>query len=157
MQAVSEYILRKTKLYRYVDHAGCIRVYLNHVQDEIRILSGYMIWSARYPKGRRLQWAWWCLKSPASQLFAQLVVQAQIKENIKALCHWSLWGETSGFPSQRASNFFHLMMSSWAAVSITDVWLTICVNTVFLLSSTNMWNIKINEWRFEMINQFISA
>ena len=42
MQAVSEYILRKTKLYRYVDHAGCIRVYLDHVQDEIRILHGYI-------------------------------------------------------------------------------------------------------------------
>ena len=36
--------------------------------------------------------AWWRLKSPASRLF----VQAQIKENIKALCHWPLWGEFTG-------------------------------------------------------------
>ena len=34
----------------------------------------------------------WCLKSPASWLFAKLFVQMQIKENIKAL-HWPLWGE----------------------------------------------------------------
>ena len=38
---------------------------------------------------------------------AQLFVQAQIKENIKAPCHWPLWGESTGdhgFPSQKASN-----------------------------------------------------
>ena len=32
-------------------------------------------------------------------------IQAQIKENIKALRHWPLWGEFTGeFPTQRASN-----------------------------------------------------
>ena len=34
-------------------------------------------------------------------------VQSQIKENIKAPCHWPLWGEFTGdseFPAQRASN-----------------------------------------------------
>ena len=47
-------------------------------------------------------WAWWCHRSPVSQLF----VQAQMKENIKARRHWPLWGNplvTGGFPSQRAS------------------------------------------------------
>ena len=39
------------------------------------------------------QWAQWCLKSPASPLFAQLLVQEQIKENIKAPSHWLLCGE----------------------------------------------------------------
>ena len=34
------------------------------------------------------QWARWRLKWPASRLFAQTLVQAQIKENIKALRHW---------------------------------------------------------------------
>ena len=38
-------------------------------------------------------WARWRLKSPASRLFAQLFVHAQIKENIKAPRHWPLCGE----------------------------------------------------------------
>ena len=33
------------------------------------------------------------LKSPASRLFAQLFIRAQIKEDIKSLCHWPLCGE----------------------------------------------------------------
>ena len=33
-------------------------------------------------------WTLWCLKSRASGLFIQPLVQAQIKENIKAPCHW---------------------------------------------------------------------
>ena len=52
------------------------------------------------------------------RLFAQSFVQVQIKENIKAPRHWTLWGEppvTGGFPSQRPvhGKFFHLMTSSW--------------------------------------------
>ena len=49
----------------------------------------------------------WCLKSPASRLITQSFIQTQIKENIKALRHWSLCGEFTGpgeFPAQRASN-----------------------------------------------------
>ena len=38
-------------------------------------------------------WARWHLKSPASWLFIQPFIQAQIKENIKALRHWPLWRE----------------------------------------------------------------
>ena len=38
-------------------------------------------------------WARWRLKSPASRLFTQPFIQAQIKENIKALRHWPLCGE----------------------------------------------------------------
>ena len=48
--------------------------------------------------------SWWVrlrLKSPAPRLFTQPFIQAQIKENIKAPCHWPLWGE---FPTQRACN-----------------------------------------------------
>ena len=53
----------------------------------------------------------------ASQFFTQLFIQVQIKENIKALPHWPLWGEFTGdnwiphiqkvigeFPTQRACN-----------------------------------------------------
>ena len=52
-------------------------------------------------------WAWRRLKSPASQLFAQTFIQAQIKESIKAPRHWPLCGEfteTGEFPAQMASN-----------------------------------------------------
>ena len=36
---------------------------------------------------------WWRLKSPASRLFTQTFIQAQIKENIKVPRHWPLCGE----------------------------------------------------------------
>ena len=53
------------------------------------------------------QWARWRLKSPASPLFTQPFIQAQIKENIKALRHWlcaEKTPETGEFPAQLASN-----------------------------------------------------
>ena len=51
-----------------------------------------------------LLWARCRLKPLASRLFAQPFVQAQIKDNIKAPPHWSLWGEfIDEFPAQRAS------------------------------------------------------
>ena len=49
----------------------------------------------------------WRFKSPESQLLAQSCVQAQIKENLKALRHWPLWGEFTGarwIPRTKASN-----------------------------------------------------
>ena len=49
--------------------------------------------------------AGWRLRSPASRLFTQPFIQAQIKENIKAPGHWPLCREFTGeFPAQRASN-----------------------------------------------------
>ena len=42
------------------------------------------------------QWARWRLKSPAYRLFTQPFVQAQTKEDTKALRHWPLWGEFIG-------------------------------------------------------------
>ena len=48
-----------------------------------------------------LSWARLRLKSPASRLFTQAFIQAQIKENIKAPRHWPLLSE---FPAQRASS-----------------------------------------------------
>ena len=47
------------------------------------------------------------LKSPASRLFTQPLIQAAIKENIKAVRQWPLCGEFTGtgeFPAQMASN-----------------------------------------------------
>ena len=50
-------------------------------------------------------WAWLRLKSPASPLFIQPFIRAQIKENIKAPRHWPLCGEFTGdFPAQIASS-----------------------------------------------------
>ena len=47
-------------------------------------------------------------KWPASRVFAQAFIQAQIKENIKAMRHWPLLGKFTGdrceFPAQMASN-----------------------------------------------------
>ena len=54
-----------------------------------------------------VRWARWRLKSPASRLFTQPFIQAQIKENIKAQRHWPLCGEFTGdwwIPTQWASN-----------------------------------------------------
>ena len=64
-------------------------------------------------------WARWRLKSPASPLFTQLLVQAQMKENIKAPRHWPLCVEFTGdrwIPrtnGQLRGKYFHLMASSW--------------------------------------------
>ena len=38
----------------------------------------------------------WRIKSPASRLFSQSLIQAQIKENIKYPCHWPLCREFTG-------------------------------------------------------------
>ena len=35
-------------------------------------------------------------KSQGPRLFSKPFVQTQIKENIKALCNWPLWGESTG-------------------------------------------------------------
>ena len=75
--------------------------------SELFLLSAAQ-WALK-PDGREqysgVIWVRWCLKSLASRSFAQLFDQTQIKENITAPHHWSLWGEFTGeFASQRASN-----------------------------------------------------
>ena len=49
-------------------------------------------------------WVRLCLKSPASQLFTQPFIQAQIEENIKAPRLWPFWGEFTGH--RHAENVF---------------------------------------------------
>ena len=59
------------------------------------------------------------LKPPASRVFTQQFIQAQIKENFKAPRHWPLWGEFAGdrwiprTKGQWSGKCFHLMTSSW--------------------------------------------
>ena len=65
-------------------------------------------------------------------LFAQLSVQAQIKENIKAPRHWPLWGESGGFPHEGpvTPKMFPfddaIMISSTACVGISNAASNIC-------------------------------
>ena len=65
----------------------------------------------------------WRLKSPASRLFTQPFIQAQIKENIKAPRHWPLWGESTvdrwitRTKGEWRGKCFHLMTSSWYMVA----------------------------------------
>ena len=53
-----------------------------------------------------LQWARWCLKSPASRLFTT-VCWGPDQRNIKAPRHWPFWGDppvSDVLPSRRASD-----------------------------------------------------
>ena len=68
------------------------------------------------------------LKCECFLSFNQPFVQAQVKENFKAPCHWPLWGEfTSDWGishTQIANNaffFFHLVTSSWYSISYQPV------------------------------------
>ena len=65
------------------------------------------------------------MSTKASQITGVAIVyltvfQTQIKENIKASCHWPLWGEFTGgrwIPrpkGQQRGKCFHCMTSSWA-------------------------------------------
>ena len=65
----------------------------------------------------------WRLKSPASPLFTQLFIQAQVKENIKAPRH--RWPVNSRTNSQWRGKCFHLMTSSWFKASGTIPHMTI--------------------------------
>ena len=68
----------------------------------------------------------WRLKSPASRLFTQSFIRAQIKENIKAPRHWLLCGEFTGdrwIPranGQLRGKCFRLMTSSWLLLSLIN-------------------------------------
>ena len=72
-------------------------------------------------------WVKWCLKSLACELFTQPYVLTQIKENIKTLHQWPLWGELTGdcwVPSTKGQLFgkcFHLMTSSCCCPWLMDV------------------------------------
>ena len=62
-----------------------VRQQLQKIQERKR---KFIILTSKYAR--------WHLKSPASRLFTQPFIQAQIKENIKASRHWPLWEEFTG-------------------------------------------------------------
>ena len=86
-------------------------------------------------------WIRWRLKSPASRLFTQSFIQAQIKENTKVLRHWPLWGEFAGerwiprTKGQWRGKCFHLMTSSFNECFLTiqpaesETWMNDNTNT----------------------------
>ena len=64
----------------------------------IGMLTPYRLWAHKlFMKCITMtsKWVPWRLKSPASRLFTQPFVQAQIIENSKAPRHWPLWGEST--------------------------------------------------------------
>ena len=67
----------------------------------------------------------WRLKTPVSRLFAQPFIRAHIKENIKALRHWLLWGETTDdrwiHKGTVTRKMLHLMTSSCSALWCQDI------------------------------------
>ena len=93
------------------------------------------------------KWAWWRFKSPVSRLFTQPFIEAKIKENIKALRHWPLWGEFTGdqwiprTKRQLCGKCFHLMTSSWDEMFIIHLALSIFHDDVSLMIShfSTLW------------------
>ena len=71
----------------------------------------------------------WRPKSPASRLFTQSFIQAQINEHIKVPRHWPLCEEFIGdrwIPrtnGQLRGKCFHLMTSSWSIITRSLFWL----------------------------------
>ena len=61
-----------------------VRAYLHHTKEYTNTDDGHYS-DVLMARGS--------LKSPASRLFTQPFIQAQIKENNKAPRNWSLWGE----------------------------------------------------------------
>ena len=93
----------------------------------------------------------WHLKSPASRLFTQPFVQAQIKENIKAACHWPLWGEFTGdrwISVQRVNNaekcfhspHLHMYIAIWPET--IDIY--ICIYTWYEFGNKDCQQ---NQWK----------
>ena len=82
-------------------------------------------------------WERWRLKSPASPLLTQPLIQAQIKENIKAPRHWPLCGNsplTGEFPAQMASN-----------AKIVSIWWRHHVSTGRIFAGTPTFYIQYDE------------
>ena len=79
---------------------GSIQFYFFIYDDYMNITLWPHLWKSCWHCVNTLQWghnrARWRHKSPASRLFTQLFIQAQIKENIKAPRHWPLCGEFTG-------------------------------------------------------------
>ena len=112
-----------------------------HVTLVIRFIISYLI-LVRCAVWHFFRWALhyndvtMSLKSPTSARFAQSFIQAHIKENIKAPCHWHLWGEppvTSEFLAKRTSK----------AENVSIWWRHHDVNATYVCPSVNPENMVI--------------
>ena len=112
-------------------------------------------WTLKCRKG----WARWYPKSPASRLFTQPFIQAQIKENIKAPRHWPLWGNspvTDEFPAQRSSygeyvfiwwRHHDFTLHEARPLSYSSLWLSLpchryycwCVSCLYICCHEEFW------------------
>ena len=72
------------------------------------------------------KWARWRLKSPTYRLFAQPFVQAQIKESIKAPCHWPFWGESTDDKGPVTRKIFPFADVIMWTIFYTS-WLYVCI------------------------------
>ena len=98
--------------------------------------------------------AWWRLKSPASWLFTQPFIQAQIKENIEAPRHWPLCGEFTGdqwIPRKMASNTENV--SIWWRHHVNRLIDSIDMCTVTSWCVKRLWQIV----RIFLLSQHLSA
>ena len=95
----------------------------------------------------------------ASELFTQLFIQVQIKENINAPRHWPLCGEFTGdrwIPRTNASNAENVSIW-WRHHGELQ-----CVATVFLLAGTERYfrQSRISSWsrwcNYSLLNLFIA-
>ena len=87
---------------------GCVSIKISETEKQILNWSTFP-WERRYlTKMHDVKISPMAYQLPASRLFTQPFVQAQIKENIKAPRQWALWGEVTGHrwipKTQRASN-----------------------------------------------------
>ena len=72
---------------------GLTKLWLNGKTWMINFVQNFYVGTLIYHYSDVIKWR---LKSPALRLFIQTFIQVQIKENIKALRHWPLWGEFTG-------------------------------------------------------------
>ena len=105
-------------------------------------------------------WARWRLKSPASPLFNQPIIQAQITESIKAPRHWSLGGEFTGdrwIPRTNGNirgKCFHLMTSSCDSLVQAS---RISVTSELKIGAYSVYNVRLSPHAASWIRIFYAS
>ena len=98
----------------------------------------------------------WRLKSPASRLFAQTFVQAQLKETIKAPRHWPLSGECwpvesphKGPVTRKMFPFDDVINNPRFIFKVHPVWKHLCQMNTNLLTHGLLWAMA-GPWRWQL-------
>ena len=89
-------------------------------------------------------------------MFTQTLVQAQIKENIEAPCHWPFWEEFTGdrwiprTKSQLCGKCFHMMTSSWYFwIGQFATFIKICQSCLYTRDHAGNW---LSHWEEALIH-----